>query len=78
MRTVEYKPEDRYRTAGELRNELVHHLEKLMQGRVNYGMPAPNIGGETAQMPGIYQRGDAEPKAWPRSRTRFALGSGSC
>jgi len=27
---------------------------------------------------GIYQRGDAEPKAWPRSRTRFALGSGSC
>ena len=55
MRTVEYKPEDRFRTAGELRNELVHHLEKLIQGRVNYGMPAPNVvGGETAQMHTVY------------------------
>jgi hypothetical protein len=27
---------------------------------------------------GTYQRGDDEPKAWPRERRRFALGSGSC
>jgi serine/threonine-protein kinase len=54
MRTVEYKPEDRFRTAGELRNELANHLEKLMSGRVNYGMPVPNLGGETAQMQTVY------------------------
>ena len=54
MRTVEYKPEDRYRTAGELRNELAHHLEKLMSGRVSYGLPAPVVGGETAQMQTVY------------------------
>jgi serine/threonine-protein kinase len=54
MRTVEYKLEDRFRTAGELRNELAHHLEKLMSGRVNYGIPAPLLGGETAQMQTVY------------------------
>jgi hypothetical protein len=27
---------------------------------------------------GTYQRGDDDPKAWPRSRTRYGLGSGSC
>ena len=50
MRSVEYKPEDRYRTAGELRNELAIHLEKLMSGRVSYGMPAPVSGIETVQV----------------------------
>jgi serine/threonine-protein kinase len=54
MRTVEYKPEDRFRTAGELRNELANHLEKLMSGRVNYGMPTPNVGVETAHMQTVY------------------------
>ena len=54
MRTVEYKPEDRFRTAGELRNELAIHLEKLMSGRVSYGIPAPILGGETAQMQTVY------------------------
>ena len=54
MRTVEYKPEDRFRTAGELRNELVRHLENLMSGRVSYGMPTPNIGNETNQMQTVY------------------------
>lgn len=54
MRTVEYKPEDRFLTAGELRNELAIHLEKLMSGRVSYGMPAPILGGETAQMQTVY------------------------
>lgn len=54
MRTVEYKPDDRFRTAGELRNELVRHLENLMAGRVSYGMPTPNIGSETTQMQTVY------------------------
>ncbi len=54
MRTVEYKPEDRYRTAGELRNELAHHLEKLINGRVSYGMPAEKLGGETVQVQTVY------------------------
>jgi eukaryotic-like serine/threonine-protein kinase len=54
MRTVEYKPEDRYRTAGELRNDLAHHLEKLINGRVSYGMPAEKLGGETVQVQTVY------------------------
>src|ERR1044072_338772 len=54
MRAVEYKPEDRYRTAGELRNELAIHLEKLMSGRVSYGMPAPVSGIETVQVQTVY------------------------
>jgi eukaryotic-like serine/threonine-protein kinase len=54
MRTVEYKPEDRYRTAGELRNELASHLEKLMSGRVSYGMPTPALGQETVQVQTVY------------------------
>lgn len=54
MRSVEYKPEDRFRTAGELRNDLASHLEKLMSGRVSYGLPAPVIGNETAQMQTVY------------------------
>ena len=54
MKTVEYRPEDRYRTAGELRNELAIHLEKLMSGRVSYGMPAPLLGSETVQVQTVY------------------------
>ena len=54
MRAVEYKPEDRFRTAGEMRNELAVHLEKLMSGRVSYGMPAPVLGGETVQVQTVY------------------------
>jgi serine/threonine protein kinase len=54
MRTVEYKPEDRFRTAGELRNELATHLERLNMGRVSYGAPAPQLGGETVQVQTVY------------------------
>jgi eukaryotic-like serine/threonine-protein kinase len=54
MRSVEYKPEDRYRTAGEMRNELAVHLEKLLSGRVSYGMPAPVSGIETVQVQTVY------------------------
>ena len=54
MRSVEYRPEDRFRTAGELRNELATHLERLMSGRVSYGAPAPQLGGETVQVQTVY------------------------
>jgi serine/threonine-protein kinase len=54
MRSVEYKPEDRFRTAGEMRNELAIHLEKLMSGRVSYGIPGPQPGAETVQVQTVY------------------------
>lgn len=54
MKCVEYKPEDRYRTAGELRNELAFHFEKIVTGRVSYGLPAPVLGGETVQVQTVY------------------------
>ena len=54
MRAVEYKPEDRFRTAAELRNTLAVHLEKLMSGRVSYGMPAAQMGQETVQVQTVY------------------------
>ena len=54
MRAVEYRPDDRFRTAGEMRNELAIHLEKLMSGRVSYGMPAPVLGNETVQVQTVY------------------------
>jgi serine/threonine-protein kinase len=54
MRSVEYKPEDRFRTAGDLRTELANHLEKLILGRVSYGMPGPQIGSDTVQVQTVY------------------------
>jgi len=54
MRSVEYKPEDRFRTAGEMRNDLALHLENLLSGRVSYGIPAPQLGGETVQVQTVY------------------------
>jgi serine/threonine protein kinase, bacterial len=54
MRTVEYRPEDRFRTAGELRNELAQHLDNLIHGKVSYGMPAPVLGNETVQVQTVY------------------------
>ncbi len=54
MRCVEYKPDDRYRSANDLRNELATHLEKLINGRVSYGMPAPLLGTETVQVQTVY------------------------
>ena len=54
MRTVEYKPEDRFRTAGELRNALATHLDNLIHGKVSYGMPAPALGNETVQVQTVY------------------------
>jgi len=54
MRAVEYKPEDRFRSAGEMRDALANHLEKLIHGRVSYGAPAPQLGGETVQVQTVY------------------------
>jgi eukaryotic-like serine/threonine-protein kinase len=54
MRCVEYRPEDRFRSAGELRYELAAHVEKVIQGRVSYGMPASNLGSETVQVQTVY------------------------
>ncbi|MCA1558341.1 MAG: FHA domain-containing protein, partial [Acidobacteria bacterium] len=50
MRAVEYKPENRFRTAAEMRDMLITHLEKLRSGQVSYGVtPAVELGGETIQ-----------------------------
>jgi tRNA A-37 threonylcarbamoyl transferase component Bud32 len=54
MRAVEYKPEDRFRSAGEVRDGLAEHLEKLIAGRVSYGQPAPELGGETVQVQTVF------------------------
>ena len=54
MRAVEYKPEDRFRSAGELRDGLAEHLEKLMTGRVSYGQPVSELGGETVQVQTVF------------------------
>jgi tRNA A-37 threonylcarbamoyl transferase component Bud32 len=50
MRAVEYKPENRFRSAAELRDVLIAHMEKLRSGQVSYGAtPAVELGGETIQ-----------------------------
>jgi eukaryotic-like serine/threonine-protein kinase len=54
MKTVEYKPEDRFRTAGDLRNALAQHLDNLFTGRVRYGLPTPQLGSETVQVQTVY------------------------
>ncbi len=54
MRAVEYKPEDRFRSAEELRDVLANHLEKLMSERVSYGVPAAQLGSETVQVQTVF------------------------
>lgn len=54
MRSVEYKPEDRFNSAGTMRDVLAGHLEKLMAGQVSYGTSAPLVGGETVQVQTVY------------------------
>jgi eukaryotic-like serine/threonine-protein kinase len=54
MRSVEYKPEDRFRSAGEMRDSLATHLEKLMAGKVSYGVPSSQLGNETVQVQTVY------------------------
>jgi serine/threonine-protein kinase len=55
MRAVEYKPENRFRSAAEMREALSAHLEKLRRGEVSYGaMPAQQLGGETIQVETVF------------------------
>jgi serine/threonine-protein kinase len=54
MRAVEYKPEDRFASAGALRDALATHLEKLMAGQVSYGTESTHVGGETVQVQTVY------------------------
>jgi len=54
MRSVEYKPEDRFPSAGAMRDALASHLEKLMAGQVSYGTASMQIGGETVQVQTVY------------------------
>ncbi len=54
MRSVEYKLEDRFSTAGAMRDALAIHLEKLMTGQVSYGAALTQIGGETVQVQTVY------------------------
>ena len=54
MRCVEYRLEDRYHSAGELRNDLANHLDRLMKGQVSFGIPAPLLGSETVQVATVY------------------------
>ncbi len=45
LRTVEYKPENRLRSAGELRDALAAHLDKLRAGQVSYGQTIAGTSG---------------------------------
>ena len=54
MRSVEYKPEDRFHTAGAMRDALAIHLEKIMAGQVTFGATSTQIGGETVQVQTVY------------------------
>jgi serine/threonine protein kinase len=56
MRTVGYKPEDRFRSAAELRDTLSAHLEKLRAGAVTYGTAhgGDRTGMKTMQVEMVY------------------------
>ncbi|MCA1642130.1 MAG: FHA domain-containing serine/threonine-protein kinase, partial [Acidobacteria bacterium] len=56
MRAVEYKPENRFRSAAELRDTLSDHLEKLRAGQVTYGMAPANVSAnlKTMQVEMVY------------------------
>jgi serine/threonine-protein kinase len=55
MRAVEYKPEGRFRSAGEMRETLANHLEKMRRGEISYGaVPAQQLGGETIQVETVF------------------------
>jgi tRNA A-37 threonylcarbamoyl transferase component Bud32 len=54
MRSVEYKPEDRFASAGAMRDALAVHLEKLAAGQVSYGIASGQVGSETVQVQTVY------------------------
>jgi eukaryotic-like serine/threonine-protein kinase len=54
MRSVEYKPEDRFHSAGAMRDALAIHLEKINAGQLTFGAASTQIGGETVQVQTVY------------------------
>jgi serine/threonine-protein kinase len=55
MRAVAYKPEERFRSAAELRDVLAAHLEKLRAGQVTYGSAHTDRAGmKTIQVEMVY------------------------
>jgi serine/threonine protein kinase len=54
MRSVEYKPEERFASAGEMCDTLSIHLESLIAESVSYGVPAPVLASETVQVQSVY------------------------
>jgi serine/threonine-protein kinase len=54
LRMVEYKPENRFHTSGELRDALAAHLERLRTGQVTYGAPNEPAGLKTIQTEMVY------------------------
>ena len=55
MRAVAYKPEERFRSAAELRDMLAAHLEKLRAGQVTYGSThTDRTGMKTIQVEMVY------------------------
>ncbi len=57
MRSVEYKPEARFRSAAEMRDALSQHLERLRAGNVNYGavpFTAEREAGQTTAVEMVY------------------------
>jgi serine/threonine-protein kinase len=56
LRAVEYKPENRFRSAAELRDVLADHLEKLRAGQVTYGMAHADVSAnlKTMQVEMVY------------------------
>src|SRR3989440_460492 len=54
IRAVEYKPEHRFQSGAEMRDALALHLEKLRSGKVSFGAPAYQLGGETVQVAMVF------------------------
>ncbi len=55
MHAVEHKPEDRFRSAAEMRDALVAHLHNLESGQVSYGeVPAARPGERTVAMETVF------------------------
>ena len=54
MRAVEYKPEDRFHSAGALRDALAIHLERIAAGQVTFGAMSTQVGSETVQVQTVY------------------------
>jgi serine/threonine-protein kinase len=56
MRAVEYKPEDRFRSAAELRDVLSDHLDRLRAGQVTYGAASAGVSAnlKTLQVEMVY------------------------